>query len=380
MNYLLTKTINIKQRRTYMGIKGTTIYKLLLLVVLSLGFGQSLWAQETTAGEVVENTATVSFDVGGVAQPAVTSNTADFTVDRKVNFTLVKDDAAYVPGVPGGTGTTASVLTYTLENTSNDVLDFNLSAVQQAAAATDAFGGADTIDASAISVFVDDGDGIYNPALDTLTYVDELPSGSDVKIFVVADIPASAVNEDVIGINLQATAAESGTSGTEGSALVADTDGDDEDVEETLFADGVGTGGDAATDGQIHALDAIEVEAAELTVVKTSAVISDPIRGAVNPLRIPGATVRWTITITNDGDAAADSLVVNDLIDTDTTYTPGTIEIGGTAEDDDATGADESDPNGADYNVTTTGAVTGNIGTLAGGGASIAITFDVVID
>lgn len=362
-----------------MEINKTTVCKLAVVVVLSLGFGKSLWAQETTAGEVVENTATVTFDVGGVTQPSVDSNTSDFVVDRKVNFTLVKDDAAYVSGVPGSTGTTASVLTYTLENTSNDVLDFNLSAAQQAAAATDAFGGADTIDAAATQVFVDDGDGIFDPALDTLTYVDELPAGSNVKIFVVVDVPTSAINDDIIGINLQATAAESGAAATEGAALVA-SGADGEDVEDTLFADGVGTGGDAATDGQVHALDAVQVVAAEITVVKTSAVVQDPIRGATDPLRIPGATIKWTITITNDGDAAATDLVVNDLLDTDTTYSPGSIEIGGTAEDDDDAGADESDPNGADFGVTTAGAVTGNIGSLAGGGTSVTLTFDVVID
>ena len=362
-----------------MEINKTTVCKLAAVVVLSLGFGKSLWAQETTAGEIVENTATVVFDVGGVTQPQVTSNTSDFVVDRKVNFTLVKDDAAYVSGVPGSSGASASVLTYTLENTSNDVLDFNLSAVDQAAVATDAFGGSDTIDAANTQVFVDNGDGVYDPATDTLTFVDELASGADVKIFVVVDVPVSAVNEDIIGINLQATAAESGAAATEGAALVA-SGADGEDVEDTLFADAAGTGGDAATDGQVHALSAVEVVAAEIAVVKTSEVVSDPTRGTTNPLRIPGATIKWTITITNDGAAAADNLVVNDLLDTDTTYVPGTIQIGGVAEDDDTAGADESDPNGADFGVTTAGAVTGAIGSLAGGGTSTTLTFDVVID
>ncbi len=147
-----------------------------------------------------------------------------------------------------------------------------------------------------------------------------------------------------------------------------------------MFADATGTGGDSANDGQVHALNALQVEAADLVVTKTSAVISDPVRGTTNPLRIPGAVVRWTITITNNGAATASSVVVDDPLDSGTTYDPGTIVVGGVAEDDDATGADETDPDGADWNVTTAGSVTATIGSIAGSGASTTVVFDVTIN
>ena len=114
--------------------------------------------------------------------------------------------------------------------------------------------------------------------------------------------------------------------------------------------------------------------------MKSSTVVEDPIRGTTNPLRIPGATVRWSIVITNDGSAAANNLVVTDLLDTDTTFVPGTITVAGTAEDDDDAGADESDPNGADFGATAADTVTANIGTVAGSGASVTVEFDVTID
>lgn len=44
-----------------------------------------------------------------------------------------------------------------------------------------------------------------------------------------------------------------------------------------------------------------------LTVAKTSAVISDPVNGTANPKAIPGALVRYRITVRNVGDGTVDS-------------------------------------------------------------------------
>jgi uncharacterized repeat protein (TIGR01451 family) len=49
---------------------------------------------------------------------------------------------------------------------------------------------------------------------------------------------------------------------------------------------------------------------ATLTVVKTSTIVSDPINGTTNPKAIPGAVVRYTVTITNTGTAAVDASTV----------------------------------------------------------------------
>ena len=51
-------------------------------------------------------------------------------------------------------------------------------------------------------VFVDNGNGVYEPGVDTATFVDELPSDSDplavntATVFVVASIPLAAVDSD----------------------------------------------------------------------------------------------------------------------------------------------------------------------------------------
>jgi len=51
---------------------------------------------------------------------------------------------------------------------------------------------------------------------------------------------------------------------------------------------------------------------AVITVTKSSTVISDPVNGATNPKRIPGAVVEYTVTITNSGDTLATGVTLTD--------------------------------------------------------------------
>jgi uncharacterized repeat protein (TIGR01451 family) len=53
-----------------------------------------------------------------------------------------------------------------------------------------------------------------------------------------------------------------------------------------------------------------------LQIAKVSEVLSDPVNAAVNPKRIPGAVVRYTIAVTNSGPGAVDasSLVISDPV------------------------------------------------------------------
>lgn len=74
---------------------------------------------------------------------------------------------------------------------------------------------------------------------------------------------------------------------------------------------------------------------AQLTVVKSSVVISDGVSTS-NPKAIPGAIVRYTITVTNTGNAAVDasSLVLTDVLPANFAYdasTPVSFTNGSTA-------------------------------------------------
>lgn len=92
---------------------------------------------------------------------------------------------------------------------------------------------------------------------------------------------------------------------------------------------------------------------ASISVTKVSSVISDPINGSTNPKRIPGALIEYCILVSNTGLATLTNLVATDNLPSNFTYAAGTMQSGTTcstattAEDDNNTGTDESDPFGA---------------------------------
>lgn len=118
-----------------------------------------------------------------------------------------------------------------------------------------------------------------------------------------------------------------------------------------------------------------------LSVTKVSSIISDPVSGTTNPKRIPGAIVEYCILISNSGSASAGSVVATDSLAGPFTYTAGTMRSGSncgsaaTVEDDNATGADESDPYGASIAGST---ITATAATL-GPASAFALTFRVTI-
>jgi len=56
---------------------------------------------------------------------------------------------------------------------------------------------------------------------------------------------------------------------------------------------------------------------ANITVAKSSTVMSDPVNGTTNPKRIPGAVVEYTILVTNTSGAQATNLTVTDDLSTE---------------------------------------------------------------
>jgi uncharacterized repeat protein (TIGR01451 family) len=121
---------------------------------------------------------------------------------------------------------------------------------------------------------------------------------------------------------------------------------------------------------------------ANLTIAKTSSVISDPTNGTADPKAIPGATMLYCLLVTNNGSGTATAVNVADALPAMTTFVPGSLRSGATCagattvEDDNASGADESDPFGASITGTT---IAATAPTLAPGTA-LAIIFDVTIN
>lgn len=276
------------------------------------------FAAGTTAGSNITNTATVNYQVGGVAQtPINASNT--FVVDRKISMTLT-GGAATTSVVPGQNN---AVTTYQLTNTSNATLDFGLALAQQAGG-TAAHGGADNFDTTAATFYVNTGASANSATFDPanskqVTYVDELGADASQYVFVLSNVPAGQKNGDVSGQYLTATAEEGGVANTQG-AVVTQTAGANTAGVDTVFADAAGVT-DAARDGKISAAGDYTVSAPVLSVVKTSTIVSDPLNGTTNPKNIPGAVVGYCITVTNAaGGAAANNVAVSDPLPAQTTY------------------------------------------------------------
>lgn len=118
-----------------------------------------------------------------------------------------------------------------------------------------------------------------------------------------------------------------------------------------------------------------------LVVTKTSSILSDPVNTS-NPKAIPGAVLRYCILVSNPGTLAGNNVAATDLLPAGITYSPGTARSGNTCatattvEDDDAAGADETDPYGVSFLA---GTLTATTTTLAPA-ASFAITFDAVLN
>jgi uncharacterized repeat protein (TIGR01451 family) len=291
----------------------------LATLALAIAGTQGASAAGTDAGTVVSNSATVNYNVGASAQAPVNSLAVTFVVDDRVDITVVELSGSYTIGAAGGTN---EVLIYTVTNTGNGVHDFLLTRADNA---TDPFGGTDNFDATPVSIFVDsNANNVYDAGTDTATYIDELGNGQSRAVFVLSNIGGAQANGDISAVTLTAQVALGGGAGAQGAAIVTD-DAANPDVAGTVqivFADAAGDT-DALHDGKHSDTDAYRVGAASLTVTKTSAVILDPVNGAVNPKAIPGATVEYTVVVANaaGASATATNVVLTDSLAAEITAT-----------------------------------------------------------
>jgi hypothetical protein len=292
------------------------------MVSAAMMSASSAFAAGSLVGTDVQNTATVDYQVGGIPQTQRTA-TDSFAVDRKVNFTLTEATA---------TGTTSvvpnqqdAVTRFTLNNISNDTLDFVLSA-GQLSGGTAEHGGTDIFDLTGLTFFVDadpDGagpllpDGVYTAGTDTATTVDNLAPDTSRTIFVVGDIPITATNGQVAGVTMTASVRNA-----DGSTITAATNATVNTTGvETVFAD-------SGRDGVESAGDDYTIAAPNLTVTKLSRVVRDNVNGpgtsadATNPKAVPGATVEYCIQVTNAASAAtATNVLVQDNLNLEPDFT-----------------------------------------------------------
>jgi hypothetical protein len=278
--------------------------------------GSAAFAAGTVAGTQVSNTATVEFTVGGVPQAAVPSTPVVFTVDRKVDMLVAEEGSSFTTSRPGQND---QVLSFLVTNEGNQVQDFLLTATD-GSGNTVTFGSiteTDDFDATAPTppgIWVDDGDGVFNSAVDTeVAYLDDLAADGVVRVFIVRNIGPSVTDGSASFLTLSAQAVEnSGTPAAPGAALVEDAGAnvleDAPGAEQIVFADDDGSltgGSDALRDGIHSAVDGYIVRSSQITISKSAVVVSDPF-GAVAPnaKSIPGSIVEYTIVISNAATAS----------------------------------------------------------------------------
>lgn len=302
------------------------------VLVTAMLFGQQALAAGTRANTLVENDVSVDYDVNGVAQATETAS-ADFVVDRRVNFTMSVTNTDLAPVVPGGppTGDPDYYVEFTLTNLSNDVIDFALDLNQINNVAFGANADVDNIDFTTVdyAVSADTVAGTNpDPVRGGPQFVDQLDADQSIRIWVFADPQLGLANGDIAGVSLEANGAVAGSGGATLLTEAANTDLGVENV----FADDLD-----GVDNSETAEDGFIVETADLTVTKDYSVEAGDLGSG---LPIPGATIQYTITVDNASpDAGADDVTVVDTFDTTNTtfladaYDP--VSPGTTAGDQD---------------------------------------------
>jgi len=369
--------------REYKAMFVNKVRLLLLSGTAVLATTGTAHAAHTAAGTVITNTAQVTYTVNGTAQ-STNSTTATFVVDRKVNFTVVVDQAANTKVNIGQTG---AVTSFKLTNTTNGTQDFLLDTAQ--AVPLGILPGVPDFTMGNLKVFVDgNNNGVYDPGVDTGTFVDELAADASVEIFIVGDVPTTG-SPNLSEVALHAIVAAGGAAGTKGTALLP-TDlnlANADNTVDIVFADNDSDGllylGDIARNGQGIAYAAYEigVRNVSLTVTKTARVISDEVN-LLNPKALPGATVEYCLTVNNSTLLTpASNVVLSDVVPANTTFVPGSLTIGlpgvpGIACTLVSLGTLDGYTGSYD---TANKTVTANIPTVIGGG-SVAASFRVTIN
>jgi uncharacterized repeat protein (TIGR01451 family) len=299
-------------------------------------------AEGVTAGTLIENTATATYDDGNGPQ-SVDSNTVTLRVDELLDVTVTSLNSGPIAGDPG-----ERVLTFEVTNQGNGPEAFEL-------IANPAVVGND-FDTVIQNIAVDtNGNGTFDPGVDQILTAPQttavLAPDASVTVFVIVTVPAGATDTQESDVELTANAVTG--IGAPGTSFAGQGEGGGDAI--------VGTTGASAV-----AIGELLVGITTVALVKSASIL-DPFGGAE---AVPGAVVTFTITANIAGSGSVDDLVVNDAIPAGTSYAPGTLALDG---------APLTDASGDDAGEASASGISVDLGTAAGG-TSRAITFDVTID
>ncbi|MDH3643316.1 MAG: hypothetical protein OES38_14535 [Gammaproteobacteria bacterium] len=350
------------------------------LFVGALFAAGSVQAAGTLAGREILNTAQASFEVGGIPQTPVLSNSAQTFVDELVDAVVVNDNGGPVAVSSPQNG---AILQFTLTNTGNGDESFRLIANEVV--------GGDVFNPTLVAIHLES-NGV--PGLQTgvggdTSYVaggnDPLLAADGTQvIYVESNIPGpQPANADGI-VELRAVAntifVNSGTDDPNNAAFpaVGDFYPGQGDIDENGGANVnavVGTSHDPGnrlflTPGSYRVSEAV------VALAKSAIAVVDPFGGAT---LVPGSVITYQIDVTVSGSGNAEALVISDPLPGDLEYLPGSLSVSalpvGEESDDDFTPAG-TDNTGFDG---TTQTITVNLDAVSGGSPVINITFQSTI-
>jgi len=305
-------------------------------------------AEGTPAGTVIDNVATVNFDLGGVSS-TLDSNTVTFMVLERLDV-VVTLQSAQVVSAPGAVN--RSIL-FTVTNTGNGNEAFELTL--DSILAGDDF---DPVPAVPAIYFDTDSSGDFSAG--DLAYV---PGGNDpqlaadesVDVLLVNDIPGAVTDGQLGRTELTATSI-TGT-GLPGDTLTGLGDGG-------LDAVVGASGGAASIFGEYIVTDV------QISLIKSVAV-SDPLGGTEPTV---GATLTYTVTleVVNGGTIAASTF--SDPIPEFTTFVANSIVLNGDAL------TDANDLDAGEFILNTVPEVVVQLGDLTQVDGIQTIEFQVTID
>jgi uncharacterized repeat protein (TIGR01451 family) len=302
----------------------------------------------TPVGTVIQNTASVDFDLAGTPI-TLQSNTTTITVVERIDV-IVTRQSPQIQVTPGDAG---RAILFTVTNTGNGSEAFTL-------AIESVLGGDDFDPVPAVPPIYFDtdssgdfnaGDLAYNPGVNDPV----LAADASLDVFIVNDIPGVVSNGQTGLSQLTATAVTgSGAPGTEFAnqgdggvdAVVGTSGGEDADVGEYLVSDVV------------------------ISVVK-SQLVSD-LFGGTQPL--PGATITYTVSIEITSTGTATASVFSDLVPTYTSFVPASITLNALAL------SDAADADAGEYDTAGAPRVVVRLGDLTQADGIQTVVFQVTID
>jgi hypothetical protein len=325
------------------------------LAIIGTFWAGAAQAAGTAAGTTIDNLATLNFSVGGVPQTAIgssaTGNTAgagtatSFVVDNKVNLTLTEaNNAVTIMTLNGPNNATK----FTLTNTGNSPQGYNLTAANFAGGVI--AGVADTLDVTLTGgtngIFYDtNANGVYDPGTDLIVTANNVPTlaaDASITLFVVATAPAAGANGTQANITLTAVTTTNNTNTPVAETTTANTAGVDIVFADAATVEANFVGASAARDATAVARSAYRLNTPILTVSKTSTLMCDPFNGITNPKNIPGAMVKWTVTVANSGSSSATLTSIGDTLVAATTHDANLVAPTNAATCSSATGVPES--------------------------------------